>query len=241
MQEDELWRRYKKDPSVQNRNTIVLRYLSFMKRVITSYRNASGCPLEAEELLGAAFLGLLDAIRSFNVNRKLAFSTHAGFRIRGSIKSYLRDLSSQRSKFILAFQSRMDKSTDLYLCDHDYIDHPVIAERLSISQAVYDKHNRRTLEIALPFSELSQNLEENIEFADNTLNPLRMVVQTDEWDFLTRGLDKRTKLLLYGIYVQDKTVAELSEEIGVSKSMASRIHTAALRFIRERLDNRCTA
>jgi RNA polymerase sigma factor (sigma-70 family) len=63
-------------------------YLKLARQL--AYRYARRCGQPADELLGPAYLGLVQAAGSYDPAREIKFPTHAQHRIRGSILDHLR-------------------------------------------------------------------------------------------------------------------------------------------------------
>lgn len=62
----------------------------FLARTKYAHLQEAGAPVELDDLVQEGFLGLVDAVRRFDVNRGVSFSTFAYPRIAGAIDDYLR-------------------------------------------------------------------------------------------------------------------------------------------------------
>jgi RNA polymerase sigma factor for flagellar operon FliA len=72
------------------RDALILEHLPLVHDVVRKLQKRLSNEIEHDDLLGAGTLGLMDAIKAFNVSRGMAFSTYAVPRIRGSILDDLR-------------------------------------------------------------------------------------------------------------------------------------------------------
>lgn len=85
-----LWRRYQDGHTLAARNDLVVRYAPLVRAVAS--RVFAGLPntVERDDLISFGTFGLIDAITKFDLSRKIKFETYATVRIKGSIIDELR-------------------------------------------------------------------------------------------------------------------------------------------------------
>lgn len=83
--------------------------VALAKRIAAIY--AHRCPGEAEEIHGAAMIGLCDAASRFDAARGLQFSSYATARIRGEVVSFMRDAAMRGMGGARGAMRRGDKLT----------------------------------------------------------------------------------------------------------------------------------
>src|ERR671924_1129259 len=78
--------------SVAERDQLIIRYAPWVKFI--ALRMAAKLPshIQAEDLISAGIIGLIDALDKFNPAREVQFKTYAQIRIQGAIKDELRSL-----------------------------------------------------------------------------------------------------------------------------------------------------
>src|SRR5919106_4859953 len=78
--------------SVDERDQLIIRYTPWVKFI--ALRMAAKLPahIQAEDLISAGIIGLIDALDKFNPAREVQFKTYAQIRIQGAIKDELRSL-----------------------------------------------------------------------------------------------------------------------------------------------------
>jgi RNA polymerase sigma factor FliA len=78
--------------SMAERDQLIIRYAPWVKFI--ALRLAAKLPshVQAEDLISAGIIGLIDALDKFNPDREVQFKTYAQIRIQGAIKDELRAL-----------------------------------------------------------------------------------------------------------------------------------------------------
>jgi RNA polymerase sigma factor for flagellar operon FliA len=78
--------------SVAERDELIIRYAPWVKYI--ALRMAAKLPahIQAEDLMSAGIIGLIDALDKFNPTREVQFKTYAQIRIQGAMKDELRSL-----------------------------------------------------------------------------------------------------------------------------------------------------
>jgi RNA polymerase sigma factor FliA len=85
-----LWDRFRAHGDAEARRELLDSYLGLARRCARDLGRRIGYAVEFDDLLGAATLGLVQALEGFDPARGLAFSTYAMRRIRGAILDELR-------------------------------------------------------------------------------------------------------------------------------------------------------
>src|SRR5919106_5479641 len=78
--------------SVAERDQLIIQYAPWVKFI--ALRMAAKLPshIQAEDLISAGIIGLIDALDKFNPAREVQFKTYAQIRIQGAMKDELRSL-----------------------------------------------------------------------------------------------------------------------------------------------------
>src|ERR671914_1284355 len=78
--------------STGERDQLIIRYAPWVKFI--ALRMAAKLPshIQAEDLISAGIIGLIDALDKFNPAREVQFKTYAQIRIQGAMKDELRSL-----------------------------------------------------------------------------------------------------------------------------------------------------
>lgn len=86
----DVWKEYKKSPSIEVEKYLMTYYLPLVNLLATSYLPSLPNGVEVHELVALGMQGLNDAIKNFELERGLKFESFAGQRILGSMKDGLR-------------------------------------------------------------------------------------------------------------------------------------------------------
>ncbi len=217
---------------------LVQHNLRLVLKITHRFKNSG---YEMEDLFQIGTIGLIKAIRDFDLSRNLRFSTYAVPRIIGEIRRFLRDdgpIKVSRTLKELANQIRKFKEQYIKVkgreptlqeinqgtgIDTEDIVRAIEADQdpTSIFNPIYEKEGEEIL--------LVDQLRENeTGFADSETNriALREVLA---------GLDERSRQIVLLRYFQEKTQSEIAEIIGVSQVHVSRLEKKVLQMIKRML------
>ena len=187
--------------------------------------------LDADDLRQLGSIGLLKAIRRFDVTMNVCFSTYAVPLIAGEIKRFLRDdgmIKFSRSAKQLAAAVSQALTEEPELC------FDALAERLSVSRE----------ELAVAFASASAVASLDEPLSDGSGNRFDTIgtdaedessVQKLSLDAALRGLNEREQLLIRLRYREEKTQAEVGKLFGVSQVQISRLEKKILSVLRDRM------
>jgi RNA polymerase sigma factor FliA len=80
-----LWKNYKSNEDIYYRDKLINSYRPFLKSIVNHIYSKLPKTVDINDLESYAIIGLLDAIKKFDINRDIKFETYAGFRIKGAI------------------------------------------------------------------------------------------------------------------------------------------------------------
>ena len=72
------------------RNSIIVEYLPFVKRIVNRIACHLPAHVDTEDLVHAGIIGLIQAVDRFDPSRESSLKTYASFRIKGAVLSELR-------------------------------------------------------------------------------------------------------------------------------------------------------
>lgn len=195
---------------------------------------------ELQDLFQIGVIGLIKAVKAYDLEKGFKFSTYAVSRIIGEIRLYLRDdgiIKVSRSLKKLARQIR-EKEEEL---KKDLNRSPTISE-LSAALEVPKEEIISALEANRSPASIYQTITN--DSGDSELYLLDSI-GTEEGEAelstferlelveLIRNLEPRDKKIIFMRYFEDKTQQEVAEEIGVSQVQISRLEKKILEEIRK--------
>jgi RNA polymerase sigma factor for flagellar operon FliA len=197
--------------------------------------------VERDDLYSAGVLGLLDAIEKFDPTRKVLFKTYAELRVRGAILDSLRDQDwvprsvRRRAREVEAAYQEIERERGRPAADTE------VAQRLGLSlpalQTVLDEVRSLTL------TGLEQPDEDDEmrpwQYADTPANtPAAHFERAEIRELLTTHigqLPERERQVIALYYVEELTMKEIGQVLGVTESRVSQLRTQAFLRLRGKL------
>ncbi len=189
--------------------------------------------VEMDDLRQLGSIGLLKAIRRFDVSLNVCFSTYAVPLIAGEIKRFLRDdglIKFSRSAKQLAAAVFAALQEEPELC----ID--ALADRLNVTREDLAVAAASATVVASLDEPLSEDGESRFERV-GTDTQEDTCVQKLSLDAAIRHLSQREQLLIRLRYREEKTQAEVGRILGVSQVQISRMEKKILSALRDRMQD----
>jgi RNA polymerase sigma factor for flagellar operon FliA len=226
--------------SRQGQDDLVTRHAPLVKRI--AYHLISRLPpsVQADDLIQAGMIGLLEAARNYDASQGASFDTYAGIRIRGAMLDEIRKTDwtprSVHRKARQVAQAVRDIENNK---GRDARDHEV-AESLGITLDEYhrilqDASGCRMFSFDDPdvLGDMSDELP-----SETPDEPLLNLQNEDFQKGLAEaisGLPERERLVMSLYYDQELNLREIGEVLGVSESRVCQIHGQALIRLRARM------
>lgn len=193
-----------------------------------------GKGIEYEELYSAGCMGLIKAVKSFDTDRGVKFSTYAVPVILGEIKRMFRDggtikvsrsikelsmkISREREKFI------REKGREPYISELSQllgVDEMQIAEAISSSKPLVSLTNSS--------DDNDGQVDVRVESPDEEITDLISLRQ------IMTDLTENERRLIYLRYYKNFTQSQTAKQLGISQVQVSRKEKKLLTYMREKL------
>jgi len=245
----DLWRRYKANGDERARERLVVAYSPLVKYV--AGRMASGLPAHVEEadLISYGLVGLISAIKRFELAREIKFETYALPRIKGAIIDELRSLDwVPRS---VRARARNIERANVKL-EGRFQRAPTDEEMASELEMTMDEFQEALLQISnstiAALDELwsiSDTSGDQVSLLDtlhdpDAPDPAQLMDASELKDRIADAiarLPEREKLVIALYYYENLTLREIGEVLGVTESRISQLHTKAVLRLRSRLQS----
>jgi len=217
----------------QSDEAFVEEYRPLVASIASKIRARFELRAEMDDLMAYGFAGLLEAKRRYDPTRGVQFNSFAYYRIRGAIIDGVRDggfLSRRAYKQLKAAEAAL------------YLGESVGEARAADPKARADKEKTAAtlrdtitkLSASWTLAALGQSEEETKDDPEEALlgKEMKERVRT-----LVPSLPERERALVEGFYFQGRRFDHVAEELGISKSWASRLHHKALGRLRDALAN----
>ena len=237
-----LWETYRKSPTPEMREQIILEYAPLVKVVAGRLSMYLGYNVEYEDLVSYGIFGLIDAIDKFDMQKDVKFETYAILRIRGAILDQIRKMDwiprtvRQKQKKIDEAIRNIEMRTGKNATDEQ------VAGELGLEQEeLTEWQSRLKITNVISLNEfLEQGQEPVMDARGNShfSQPEDVVSESELKQVLEEALEVLTEkekkvILLY--YYEDLTLKEISKVLEVSESRVSQLHTKALLKMRAKM------
>jgi len=238
-----LWKRYFRTRKPEYRNRLVEHYASLVHIQAARLSRKLPAQVSYDEIVSAAFDGLIEAVESYDPARKAKFETFCQQRIAGAVMDWLRSLDPQ-SRTVRTFEKQ--RMTVREMLDTELGRPPLheeIAERMGVSQDRYEQLSRISqLGREVHFSAMEPHTDTRGRPTDRVWDvgdsrqddPALKVSRAMLTEYLTRGLSREERLVLILYYYEDLTMAEIGAVLDLSESRVSQIHKDVLNRLRLR-------
>jgi len=237
--DSELFSRYKADPSVDNRNQIVNKYLYLADVISKKFVNRG---IDYEDIDQVAAIALIKAAERFDPEKGVKFVSFATPTVIGEIKRFFRDKGSviRIPRRIYEIYQKVNYAKD-YLTNQ--LNRTPRVDEISSYLSITEEDVLETIESwnAYNMQSFDQNaysdddieLHETIGAEDTTFERI------ENRDFLQKSLDKFNEIERKFIdlrYFIGKTQKEIADLLGVSQMYVSRMERKILKKFKTLLD-----
>lgn len=224
----------------QGSNDLVNQHASLVKRIAYHLMNRLPPNIQADDLIQAGMLGLLEASRNYDPTQGASFETYAGIRIRGSMLDEIRrsdwtPRSVHRKARMVAEAMREIENNE----GRDARDVEV-AEVLGMSlehyhQILQDSTGCRIFSLD-ELNSLGEGLPDfGDKISDLPLEGLQKDAFKQALAEAIAGLPERERLVVAMYYDDELNLREIGHVLGVSESRVCQIHSQATLRLRSRL------
>lgn len=217
-------------------------YAPLVKRIAHHLLARLPAVIQADDLIQAGMIGLIEAARNFDEKKGATFVTYAGIRIRGAMLDEIRKGDwaprsvHKNSRRVAQAMREVENKTGRDARDVD------VAQNLGVTldeyhQIIQDSNSSKIF----AFEDLGVS-EEAIDCPTNNpiTGPLEGIQRDDFKHKLSKEIEKlpeREKLVLALYYDEELNLREVGEVLGVSESRISQIHSQAMLRLKSRLVN----
>ncbi|MGE3319283.1 MAG: RNA polymerase sigma factor FliA [Candidatus Berkiella sp.] len=217
-------------------------YAPLVKRIAHHLLARLPAVIQADDLIQAGMIGLIEAARNFDEKKGATFITYAGIRIRGAMLDEIRKGDwaprsvHKNSRRVAQAMREVENKTGRDARDVD------VAQNLGVTleeyhQIIQDSNSSKIF----AFEDLGVN-EEALDCPTNNpiTGPLEGIQRDDFKCKLSKEIEKlpeREKLVLALYYDEELNLREVGEVLGVSESRISQIHSQAMLRLKSRLVN----
>ncbi|HEY0100445.1 MAG TPA: sigma-70 family RNA polymerase sigma factor [Pyrinomonadaceae bacterium] len=225
--------------SLADRDQLIEQHRSYVRALAIKTMQAMAARVDLQELIAYGDVGLIEAAERFDPRRGVAFATFAHYRIKGAIYDGLREMGvftrqhSSRSHFAANANDLLQSGADDEQAALAEGGARAIESEIATTQSLIDA--------LIPAYLLSLDSDAMPEIMDQQALSMEQIEQRELIGFvlhLVRELPEDEQQLLDALYFKHRSMTELAAEMGISKSWISRLHSRAIKHLRDRMQER---
>ncbi|SFP91603.1 RNA polymerase sigma factor for flagellar operon FliA [Lachnospiraceae bacterium XBB1006] len=235
-----LWLKYRKEPSPQLREQLIIEYSPLVRIVAGRLGMYLGGNMEYEDLVSYGIFGLIDAIDKFNLEKEVKFETYASLRIRGAILDQIRKMDwiprtiRQRQRKLDEAVKALENQLGRAATEQE------IADELGLSLDEYfEWQNQMKVTNMVSLNEFEDQGPEPVMDARHNSHfqePEMAIEKEGLKEALAQSLEvltEKEKQVILFYYYEEMTLKEISLVLEVSESRISQLHTKALQKMKK--------
>ncbi len=194
-----------------------------------------GRGIEYEELYSAGCMGLVKAVRAFDRERGVRFSTYAVPVILGEIRRLFRDGGAVKVSRSLK-ERAMKISREAQKLEHSLGREPTVSE-LSAATGFEPEEVSEAICVMQPVVSLTRDTDEGSEIMDIPVEaPDIRITDSIALSQALGELDQRDQQLIYLRFFANLTQQQTAEKLGMTQVQVSRREKKVLLFLRQKME-----
>lgn len=239
-----LWQKFKETKAVEERDAIIELYLPLVRYIARQLKERVPPQVPIDDLVSAGFLGLLEAVDSYDKKKGSKFDMFESYcvrKIRCAMLDELRrcDLIPHMTR-VRINQVEQTISSLIGTLGRDPTEEE-IANALGVSVTEYQKISQEVAK-AKSFSKSSLDVEigDDRLLADlladkNSVEPLEKMIKEELFEFVTKSLSEEDAQILQLYYHDNFSFSDISKILNFTEARISQKHRIILRKLRERV------
>jgi RNA polymerase sigma factor for flagellar operon FliA len=240
-----LWVEFRRTGAKEYFDALVESYLPLVRYTAERIWGKLPKGVELDDLFSAGVFGLMGAIDAFDIERGVKFETYCTPRIRGAILDQLRS-EDWVPRLVRSRAHRLDSAWDglrVELGRNPTEDEMAQRMGLPLSEFYHILKEANAVAMTSLDRRWGDDEEDGVKELDviqdaRSEDPIRQIQKKDLKDLITRGLNKKERLIIVLYYYEELTMKEIGETLGLSESRVSQMHAAILLRLRKLLADR---
>ncbi len=238
-----IWAQYKKHRSPELRNFLLKRYLPLVKFSADRFRSRLPWDVDVDDLKQAGAFGLIGAIESFDLKRKVKFETYCVPRIRGAMLDELRKMDwvprlvRSRTAQVEMARGRLRKELGRNPTRCELLQH------LGVNDEQFDrieKDTSPTTIVSLHQQWSDGSSQREVQSLDllrdhSQSDPQLNAQRRDLKELINKGLSRAEQLVIALYYFENMSMKEIGAVLELSESRVSQMHTSIMARLKARM------
>ena len=197
--------------------------------------------IQRNDLNSAAMLGLLQAVRAFDASREAKFATFARVRIQGALLDELRS-KDWASRGVRQQARHLEAASEALAGKLGRVPTPEEVERSAgaskgqVHRLKADVHRATILSLDGAPTDTSRNPLDVLAIHHDHLDPAEQLEHRESQAYVrdaVANLPERLRHVIVGYFIEERPMAELAQELGVTESRISHMRSEALSLMAE--------
>jgi len=230
------------DVELVSDDELITKHAKLVKRIAFHLMHRLPPNVQAEDLIQAGMIGLLEAARQYDPTQGASFETYAGIRVRGAMLDEIRRSDwtprsvHRKSREAAEALRNIEQETGRDATDVE------VAQRLGIPLSAYHQILTESMSAHIfSFDQPDENTGETITLPESKdIGPSEHMQHGSFKTALAnaiKNLPERESLVMSLYYDEDLNLREIGEILGVSESRVCQIHGQALMRLKARLSD----
>lgn len=210
----------------------VQEHTALVRKIAHRVRAELDLKIDVDDLVAFGFHGLLEAKSRFDPTRGVQFTTFAHYRVRGAILDGVRKMAYLPRR---VHEKRRAAEAIDWALEAEGEARATSPEARGDVEATLTAIDDVLSKITATFMLAAVGQDESASPA----SPEEQVIGAAESHRIRRAVDvlpERERIVVRGMYFENRNLDDIGAELGISKSWACRIHTRALGLLREALE-----
>ncbi len=239
-EERELWCEYYTNPNPQVKDKLILFYLPLVKYLAARLAIHLPAGISKEDLESYGVMGLLEALKKFNPERGVNFTSFAKLRIKGAMIDEIRR-SSWVPRRLWSQINKVEEAKKELALNEEEVNDQKIAAKTGLSLDDLKKINGYARQMQLTYLDQECFFESKSLFDFDPVEPvepLEIILKEEKQQVLVRAisfLEKRDKLILALYYQKGLTLKEIGLVLNITESRVCQLHSRAIKALRGKL------
>lgn len=227
----------------RERDELTLKLMGLVRRVALEMRDHLPAHVDVDDLVSAGTIGLMDAVRRFEADKRVKIETYARYRIRGAILDALRGLdpasrdmrrkNKRAERVFYELSSKLGRpATDAEMAEAMHLSLKKWYEMVNELSSMGVEWLRPTLMPTLNFP-----APEELP-AINQQDQFELCYRQEQRDLLNQALrriSERERMVLSLYYEHNLTMEQIARQLGIDESRVSQIHSATVKRLRSKV------
>ncbi|MGB9596001.1 MAG: sigma-70 family RNA polymerase sigma factor [Candidatus Poribacteria bacterium] len=228
---EQLWKEYNSKKDEKIRDQLIIACLPYVKSTAQRLSIYANSAQDADDLVNAGIIGLIDAIDKYDPSKGASFKNYAQHRIRGSIMDEIRSMdwvpysTREKARRIEKVYAEIEKN------GKKEIDEEEIASKLGMT---LDQYYEALLEInRMSVSLLDDIFHNDDEIASNndSVDPEKELLMTETETLVGEAIEKlpeKERLVITLYYYEEMTMKDIGKSMKVTESRVCQLHSSAI-------------